>query len=239
MEGQIRAMQTATVAQASCLPAEAPLQLETLEELATLVSGRWQGVLHDSRQALAGSLAMGALVIMFSERPETQAEVNNANRARRGRKFTAYGFVARQLARQYGEALPTEKHLRNCARAAEAARRKGLTEGSICNLLGWAADKTTKLVPEIKPPALPIPKDEDGQEERDTPPAKLLLRRFAVIKGAVQKAVADIQKETSRFRWSRHPQEEAKWQTQLDSINEYLQYFDLELVDVKKKGKRK
>ena len=231
--------QTATAGPAPCLPVEAPLQLETLESLASYVKARWQAVIHDSKQALAGSLAMGALIIMYAERQEIKTEVNKANGPRRGRKFTAYGFVARQLVEEYGDALPAEKQLRNCARAAEVARKKGLVEGSIGKLLGWGADKITQLIPEVKPQALRVPEDEEGREERFTSPVRLLLRRFAVIESAVQKATADMQDLPRTFRWSQYPKEETQWKKRLDSINSFLQHLDLELVDVKKKGRRK
>ena len=95
-------LEAETAAQTSSLAAAGPMIPATLEDLAAEIKPHLEAVIGSTEQAIGSGLAVGALVVEFSERPEILAEVERANTGRRGRKFTPYGFVARLLSEPVG-----------------------------------------------------------------------------------------------------------------------------------------
>lgn len=141
---------------------------ESWESLGEWLKVQWPEM---RAQYFKNSMAIGCAILRFSERPEILSEVQKANEDRRGRRWTPVNYVAKMLSEKYGSALPTAKHLGNCARAAEIALEKYGPKGlngseGMRALLNWKAPVRFKIdpenIPEVNPEALALSLSENS-----------------------------------------------------------------------------
>jgi len=201
----------------------------TWDSLAACVAERWAAAVQDHNRSFCGGLAVGALIVMFSERPEVQAEIAQHCTGKRGPKFTATGWVAARLSREYGNKVPGAKHMNACARAAVAARKRGLTQASFRELLGWDGCQAPPLQDSLSAPSLPEP-DTDGAAAGKlgrADYAKLVLARFHAIEHAAQELAA---KKPRGFRWA-YPLGKEAFDARLEECNRWLKHLGLEIVE--------
>jgi len=174
---------------------------ETWEGLAAAVEERAKAAIADHNSALFGSLAVGALIVMFAQRPEVQAEAENAGAGKRGPKFTPFGFVAVQLAKRFGERLPSVRHLQRCARAAVVAKERNIIKGSLHQLLDWKSARLPELVTSADVPKLAGGEDAGAKAARldGADFSTLFLRRLRNLETVVQGLVC---RKPDGFRWN-------------------------------------
>jgi hypothetical protein len=217
--------------------AQAPAVCQSWDELSTRVSECWNGVLEGSNAALGNTLALGALIVTFAERPEVAQEAAGAKVKVRGPKFSVYGWVAKQLSERYGEKLPGFGHMRSCAKAALIARQRGIAGGSLHELLGWSrggySTSFPPLLKDITPPRLPAPKGSDD-EIAATPVnsaayARLAIKRLRAFKKTVLELVG---KKPHGFRWPM-PEGREAFLNSVEDINRYLKHLGLELLELR------
>lgn len=201
---------------------------ETWGDLADSVEGLWQGAVEHSNSALYGSLAVGARIVMFAERPEVQAEAEKACARKRGPHFTPFGFVSVQLAQRFGERLPSARQLQRCSRAALIARERGIIGGSIEGLLGWRQSGFPAFVDGAAVPKLSGGKTAGAESTRmdGCDFSKMILRRLRGLETAAQGLAA---RKPRGFRWT--PEGLADFRAVVSSVNSYLKHLDLQLVE--------
>jgi len=217
-------------ANALTLPPAVPSAIcETWEGLAAAVVERWNAAVADSNNAIYGSLAVGALIVMYSERPEVQLEAEKAGAGKRGPKFTPFGFVALQLSQRFGDKLPSVRHLQRCARAAVSAREHGIVKGNLHELLGWTRAKLPALADAVAIPKLPGGGNAAGGKPARLDGAdfsKLVLRKLRGLEVVAQGLAA---RKPNGFRWT--PEGLDAFRDAVAAVNRYATHLDLELVE--------
>ena len=210
----------------------------TFEELGALVSSYSKGVGDGTRQALRGSLAIGAAILIFSERPDVRVEVEKLNHTGRHRPFTPAGYVARQLAKHFGAALPCYEHLRTCTRAAKVAQERKINGGSLRKLLGWDLEAVNAFVGDggLKLPRLPAPKEKAEPRVEDR--AKRIVRQAKRIADCAVRIAALAHAQTPAFRWTDFPDAKQKFDALIERANDALQHLQLCIVDRGRKRRR-
>jgi len=206
-----------------------PALCQTWDSLAACVAERWAAAVQDHNRSFCGGLAIGALIVMFSERPEVQVEIAQYCIDKRGPKFTATGWVAASLAREYGNKLPGLKHMNACARAAMIARKRGLTQASFRELLDWDRCQLPPLQHPLSVPSLLEPETEAGAAGNlgRAEYASLFLKRLRAFEYVAQELAT---KKPHGFRWA-YPEGKEAVQSQLEECNRYLRHLGLEILE--------
>jgi len=224
--------------QANAMEIATPRELApavTLDELGVLVTSYSEGVGQATCRALRGSLAIGAAIMLYSERPDVKAEVEKVNHTGRHRPFTCAGWVARELARRFGDSLPGYPHLLACARAAEIARERGIGGGNLRKLLGWDLEAVNVFVGDggLKLPRLPAPAHKDGPRPADR--GEQIVRHFKRIALHAEQIASIAHTQTPAFRWTDFPEAKQEFDALIDRVNGDLRHVDLCLVDRKRR----
>ena len=218
------------LANESCA-AEGSLVCKSWEELAARIKGRWEEAVKNTNAVFYGGMALGALIVTFAERPEIAAEAESAKQHRRGPKYTTYGWVAAELARRAGGCLPSAKHMVACARAAEIARREGITGGDVHALLGWKPGSLPQVITDATLPRLPGAADDTPAEEA-APLNGPEFTQYALVRLRVfERFAQDLAAKKPRgYHWP-YPEGRDEFKKAVKTVNLYLKHLNLALVD--------
>jgi hypothetical protein len=184
---------------------------------------------------MRGSLAIGAVVVMFAERAEVQAEADEAKKKQRGPKFTTVGYVAAKIVEEFGIGnpfFPGVRQLRDCARAALEARKRGIVKGSVSELLGLSritAEDCRISQSIVHPKFVPLQKNAKKVIKLE-PYSRTLQKGFAAIRRTVQELV----KRQSRGAATLKDEERDEVNKAVEDINDYLIHLNLQIVDSKR-----
>jgi len=228
--------------QANAMEVATPRELApdaTFEDLGKIVLAYSQGVEHGTRIAMKGSVAIGAAIMLYSEREDVQAEVRKVNGKGGGkhRPFTCPGWVALQLTEHFAGVLPGRKYLLACARIAEAARERAIKAGKQPERLGWDVEQLDAFVNAggLKLPRLPAPAHKDGPRPADR--GEQIVRHFKRIALHAEQIASIAHTQTPAFRWIDFPKAKQEFDFLIDCVNGALQHLQLYLAD--RKGKRR
>lgn len=208
---------------------------ESWQELTNEITTKWGLLLQDSQRAIRGSLAVGALIVMFSERPEIQAEAERAKQKQRGPKFSTIGYVAAKIVEDLGAqnpTIPSVRQLRDCASAAIEARKRGIVKGSISELLALSRNYGSHC---LNSESITLPKFSPVEKNAKKviklePYSRTLQKGFAAIRRTLQELV----KRQSRGAAILNDEERDDLNNAVEDINDYLIHFNLKIVDSKR-----
>ena len=175
-----------------------------------------------------GSLAFGELILRFSEREETLAEFKNCRHVGGGRPKSAVGFVISNLEEKFGKELPKANHMYFCVRAANAARKCGITNANCRELLGYASSKSPLLeaISGLDFDSFSDPKTPEDKKQF----SELYIQTFAAFHHRIQNLFKD---RPANGKWL-DDKSNAAFRKQLDSLNTLLEQFNLRIDDAAK-----
>ncbi len=206
------------------------------QELAAKIQDKNTAV-TEAVQALAiSAIVVGHAILEFSQRPDVQAEIAEANTGRRGAKWEPHNYVAQKIYREYGEKfkLPSAHWMGQWARAAKLHGPAALKTISIAKALGWKDGRQS--MPEIKPALLMPPAVADKGPEVEPDYGEEIVSGFrAMVRKCEQLAIFHCQQRAkSRARAVLSADQRREIDLLTERMGEWLEHFDYRVSSIQR-----